>query len=108
DTAEGIERRLDDFVGVLGLGDRERRGDRLAPELLDLGDQATSRSRIGAGALQARPDVADHDTRALTRERQPNPASRTPTAAGNDGDLVGDDACCHSECPLRTKTVSSE
>ncbi len=61
DAAEGVERGLDDRLGVLRLGDRERRGDRLAAGLLDLVDHLLRRAGVGAGALQARADVAGDD-----------------------------------------------
>ena len=69
DAAEGIERGLDDLVGVLRLGDRERRGDRLAARLLDLVDHLLRRAGVAAGAVERGADVVDHDLGALLRHQ---------------------------------------
>ena len=57
-------------VGVLRLGDRERRGDRLAARLLDLVDHLLRRAGVAARAVERRADVVDHDARALLRHQQ--------------------------------------
>src|SRR5262249_27547951 len=92
DPAEGGERGGDDLVGVLRLGDRERRGDRLAAGALDLVDHRLRRSGVGAGALEARTDVADDDARPFLRQQERNGAADAAAGAGDDCDLAGDDA----------------
>lgn len=61
DAAEGIERGLDDLLGIFRLDDRERRCDRLAARFFDCLGDLLRRTDIAAGALQTRPDVADDD-----------------------------------------------
>ncbi len=73
------------------LADRERRGDRLAAGLLDLVDHLLRRAGIGAGAFEARADVADDDARALLRHQERDAAADAAPRAGDDGDLAGDD-----------------
>src|SRR6516162_9988984 len=89
DAAEGDERGLDDLVGVLGLGDRERRGDRLAAAALDLVDHLLRGRGIRAGAFEARADIAHDDGGALARHRQRNAAADAAASAGDDGDFAG-------------------
>ena len=68
---------LHDLVGVLRLGDRERRGDRLAAALLDLVDHLPAPGPASVPApSQARADVADHDARALLRQQQRDARAR--------------------------------
>ncbi len=63
DAAEGVERRLDDFVGIARLADRQRRGDRFAAGFLDFVDDRLRRAGIGAGAVEAAP-ISQTTTRA--------------------------------------------
>ena len=95
DAAEGVERGLHDRFGVLRLGDRERRGDRLAAGLLDLVHHLLRRAGVGAGALQARADVAGDHPRALLRQAERDAAPDPARGAGDDGDFSGNDACGH-------------
>ena len=76
--------------GVLRLGDRERRGDRLAAGLLDRGDGLLRRACVVAGAVQAGADVADHDARAFLRHQLGDGAADAAPAAGDDGDFPRD------------------
>ena len=91
DAAEGVERRLDDLVGVARLADRQRRGDRLAARLFDLVDDRLRRSDIGAGAVEARADVADDDARAFLRHQERDAAPDAASRAGDDGDFSRND-----------------
>src|SRR5215831_12656002 len=75
DTTEGIQRRRDDLIGVAWLADRHRGGDRFAAGLLDLVNHRLRRAGIGAGAVEAGADVANHDTRALLRHEQRDAAA---------------------------------
>ena len=87
DAAEGVERGLDDQVGVLRLGDGERGGDGLAAGLLDGRDRILRRTVVGARALQAGADVADHHARAFAREHLGDGAADAAAGAGDDGDF---------------------
>ena len=91
DAAEGIERRLDDLVGIAGLADRQRRGDRFAAGFLDLVDDGLRRAGIGAGAVEARADIADDDAGAFLRHQERDAAPDAAPRAGDDGDFAGDD-----------------
>src|SRR5207248_2115225 len=95
DAPEGRKRGLDDLIGILGLGNRERRGDRLAAGFLDLVDHRLRRPGIAAGALEGRADVAHHYARALRRQPKRNRAPDAAPRAGDNGDLVGDDDFGH-------------
>jgi hypothetical protein len=92
DAAEGVERRLDDQIGVLRLGDRQGAGDRPAAGACDLLDHGLRRTGIGAGALQARADVVDHDPRAFLRQQQRDASADPATGAGDNGNFPGDNA----------------
>jgi len=92
DAAEGVARGLDDGVGVLRLGDRQRAGDRLAAALGDLVDHGLRRTGVRAGAIEARADVVDHDARAFARQQQRDRAADAAAGAGDDRNLVCNDA----------------
>ena len=91
DPPEGLECGFDDFVGVARLADRQRRRNGLAACLFDLVDDGLRRPRIGAGAFEARADIADHDARALGRHQQRDAASDPASRAGDDGDFTRND-----------------
>jgi hypothetical protein len=91
DAAEGVDRGLDDLVGVARLADRQRRGDGLAAGFFDLVDDVLCRTGIGPGAVEACADVAGHDARAFLRHQERNAAADAPPRSGDDGDLTGDD-----------------
>src|SRR2546422_5405608 len=55
---------------TLFRSDRERGGERLAAGFFDLVHDLLCRPGIGAGALQVRADVADHDPRGLLRQAE--------------------------------------
>ncbi len=91
DTAEGFERALHDGVGILRLGDRQRRGDGFAAGRLDRRHGVLRRAGVGAGAIEPGADVADHDARAFGGEQQRDAAADTAPGAGDDGGFAGDD-----------------
>jgi len=62
-----------------------------AAGFLDFIDDGLRRAGIGAGAVETRADIADDNAGAFTRQQQRNPASDSPSRAGNDGDLAGND-----------------
>ena len=88
DAAESSERGFDNLVSVLRLDDRQGRGDGLSACLLDLVDDLLRRSGVGAGTLQARADVADHDVCALLRQPERNRAPDATRPPSDDGDLA--------------------
>ena len=92
DAAEGVERRLHDLVAVSRIADRQRRGDRLTAGCLDLVNHRMRRAGVGAGAFQARADVADHDARTFVRHQERNAAPDAASGAGDDRDFAVDDA----------------
>ena len=61
------------------------------PAFLISCDDLLRRPGVGAGAVEARADVADHDARALLRHQQRNAAPDPAPRAGDDGDFSGDD-----------------
>src|SRR5262249_50302926 len=100
DAAERGKRRLDDLVGVLRLGDRERGSDRLAALALDFIDHRLRGAGVGAGAFETRADVADPDLRPLLRHEQRDAAADAAARTGNDCDLAADDARSHGYSPF--------
>ena len=107
DPAEGRQRGLDDLVGILGLGDGERRCDRLAAAGLDLLDHVMRRAGIRAGAFQARADVADDDAGAFLREQQRNTAADAAGRTGDDCDFAGDHPRSHLDPRSTNPAVSA-
>ena len=87
DAAEGVDRGLDDLLGVLRLGDGERGGDGLAAGLFDGVDRFLRRAGIEAGALQTGADVAHHHARAFLGHQFGDGAADAASRSGDDGDF---------------------
>ena len=100
DAAKGVERGLDDLVGVLRLADRERRGDRLAARLLDFVDDLLRWAGVAAEAVERGADVVDQDLGALLGHQHGDGAADAPASPGDDGDFVFDDAWHFFSIPL--------
>jgi hypothetical protein len=99
DPAKGGECGLDDLLGVLRLGDGERGSDRLTAAALDLVHHLVGGRGIGAGAFEARADVADDDAPTLAGHRQRNAAADAPSGAGDNCDFPRDDPAHPSPTP---------
>ena len=106
DAAEGVERRsarscrhcagsLIDSVEAIAS----------PPACLDLVDHVVRRPGIGAGAVEARADIADDDAGALLRHQQRNAAPDAASRAGDDGDFTGDDVR-HRLVPQTSRATS--
>ena len=67
------------------------------PVVLDLVDDLLRRAGIGAGAFEARADVADDDAGALARQQQRDAAADAARRAGDDCNFAGDHVS-HSAC----------
>ena len=78
-VAEGIDRRLDDAVAEVGLGDVAVAGHRLAAHLLDLGDGLLRRRLV---------DVVDHHLGAVAHQAQRDLPADAATRAGDDRHLA--------------------
>ena len=91
DAAEGVERGLDDQVGVLRLGDGERRCDCFAAGLLDGRDRSCAGLSSVPAPCRLAP-MSQTTTRApFGREHLGDGAADAAPGAGDDGDLAFDD-----------------
>src|SRR5436190_12941827 len=90
DVPKGIDRRLHDRLGILGLGDRERRYDGLAAGLLDVLDGFLRRPLIAAGAVQRGAEVDHYDAGTLLRHQHRDGAPNAASRAGDDRDFPFD------------------
>src|SRR5664279_2215167 len=92
DAAEGIERRLDDLLGIFRLGNRKRGGDGLAAGFLDEADSFLRGTFVMAGAVAAGANVADHHARVFGRQQHGNATADAAPCPGDNGGFAGDDA----------------
>ena len=84
EAPEGVDRRVDEVLGALPVGDVVGVGDRLAARCLDLGDDVVRRALIGASALVRAAAVVDHDLGALGSEEQGMFAPEPTSGSGDD------------------------
>ena len=103
DAAEVVDRRLDDALGALRVGDAVavRHGD--AAGLVDLGDDLIGDRDVGALALGRAAEIVDHHLGALGGRQQRDLAADAPPRAGDDDHLpinalVGHDIVPSTRC----------
>ena len=92
DAAEGFERHFHDGFGVFRFGNRKRRRDRFSAGFFYGVDRFLRRAGIAAFSLQARADVADHDTRTLFREQHGDASPDAAPCPCYDRGLAGNNA----------------
>jgi hypothetical protein len=88
DAAEGVERELDDLLGILRLDDGQRRCNRLAAFFLDRLDRLLRRPGVLPRAFEAGADIADDDARALGGEQNSDTAADTPPRPGDNRHFI--------------------
>ena len=88
DAAEVVDRRLDDALGALRIGDAVAVGDRRAAGLADLGDHLVGDLGVGALALGRAAQIVDHDLAAFAGGQQRDLLADAAPRAGHDNDLA--------------------
>ena len=88
DAAEVVDRRLDDALGALRVGDAVAVGHRRAAGLLDLADHLIRDRDVGALALGRAAEIVDHHLGALGGGQHGDLPPDAPPRAGDDDDLT--------------------
>ena len=86
EVAERLDRRVDEALGALPVGDVVAVGDGLAAERLDLGDDLVGRAVVGAGAVVGAAAVVDDDLGPFGGEQQGVLAAEAAPGPGDDRD----------------------
>ena len=95
DTAEMIERRLDDGFTALGSGHRIGAGDSLSSRSLDFPNDFFRGTRIDSIALYAATHIVDDNSCALRCQQQCVSTPQPPAGAGNHRYTIVESAFSH-------------